>query len=136
MWTESHASNPKSWHDSKGPLARACLAARRAGWDAPRPLKWVDHSGLTADTGQLTPGLLCDLLEAGLQRQHEQALARKLGAERKYCATFDLVRDSICSGRSKTMARYQKFLVRCCACDALWTEERARLAGYETTGRC
>eukprot|EP00959_Pyramimonas_sp_CCMP1952_P190852 3991161-Pyramimonas_sp.AAC.1 len=36
----------ESWNGSQGPLARAVVCLKRAGWRADGPLKWFDHNGL------------------------------------------------------------------------------------------
>eukprot|EP00959_Pyramimonas_sp_CCMP1952_P425004 8901955-Pyramimonas_sp.AAC.1 len=38
--------------------------------------------------------------------------------------------------RVKSFTRQQQFLLKCAACDAIWTEKRAKDAGYLSCGRC
>eukprot|EP00959_Pyramimonas_sp_CCMP1952_P359404 7525666-Pyramimonas_sp.AAC.1 len=46
LWGLTKPVECESWDRSQGPLARAVLCLKRAGWRADGPLKWFDHSGL------------------------------------------------------------------------------------------
>jgi len=50
-------------------------------------------------------------------------------------ATFDILRPLI-SPKSKRYTVHQKFCIMNVACNGVWTQGRAQLAGYRYEGRC
>ena len=135
LWEQAKASDAGDWKSSRGPLARATLSARRAGWKVVSGTQWIDHWGCMVDISRTPPRLLLDILREGLQREAEFRLARRLGHAHGMSATFALVRGCMCT-RTKLHTRQQQFLLLSCATDSIWTEARACDAGYLTDGMC
>ena len=75
------------------------------------------------------------LLQQGFQCQHDKTLANKWGMDEGMRATFDILRPLI-SPKSKRYTVHQKFCIMNVACDGVWTQGRAQLAGYRYDGRC
>ena len=107
----------------------------RAGWEARGPLEWYDHNGLQVLVDQTPPALLADQLEIGIQRAHETRLASSLGHPPGHRATLDLIRSRV-GPKARGLSRQAKFLIRSCGCNGVWTNGRARLAGYFSDGLC
>eukprot|EP00959_Pyramimonas_sp_CCMP1952_P011932 251864-Pyramimonas_sp.AAC.1 len=132
---QADASSVVDWKGSRGPLSRVGLCLRKAGWSAPEACSWIDHHRNRTDISLVSPRMLQEWLEAGLQRQAELALGRKLGFPPGHRATLDVVRDNMVP-RVKSFTRQQQPLRTCAACDASLTEQRAKDAGYLSCGRC
>eukprot|EP00959_Pyramimonas_sp_CCMP1952_P376161 7878965-Pyramimonas_sp.AAC.1 len=46
LWDLTKPVAREPWNRSQGPLARAVLCLKGAGWRANGPFKWFDHNGL------------------------------------------------------------------------------------------
>ncbi|CAK0826069.1 unnamed protein product [Prorocentrum cordatum] len=99
-----------TWGTTRGPLQRAALSLARAGWTATSALRWRNHRGDLVFVEQLTPGLLLQMLQQGVQCQHERDLADKLGLGEGKRATFDILAPLV-SLRSKRYTAHQKFCI-------------------------
>ena len=140
LWDAAAPGVGGSWAESRGPLQRAVLSVRRAGWTIQTATGWTDHRGCLVLVGDTPPSLLGQLMQAGIQRQHELALALKAGdddgpAPVPLRASFDVVKQ-VLGPRSRRYSKHQKLLIASCSCQGLLTRSRARRAGYITDGMC
>eukprot|EP00959_Pyramimonas_sp_CCMP1952_P052027 1087557-Pyramimonas_sp.AAC.1 len=71
----------------------------------------------------------------GIQRGHEMELASRLGHPPGQRATLDLIR-SRAGPKARGLSKKVEFLIRSCACNGVWTNERGCRAGYATDDRC
>eukprot|EP00959_Pyramimonas_sp_CCMP1952_P164447 3438082-Pyramimonas_sp.AAC.1 len=90
LWEQAKDSEAGDWKSTRGPLARATLSARRAGWKVVSGTQWIDHWGCAVDISKTPPRFLLDLLREGLQREAELRFANRFGRAHGMRATFDL----------------------------------------------
>eukprot|EP00959_Pyramimonas_sp_CCMP1952_P199230 4167408-Pyramimonas_sp.AAC.1 len=110
LWELSGPLECPSWNKPQGPISRAVVSLKRAGWHAGRPLSWINH------------------------REREGARfcsqARSPPGTR---ATLGLIWGAV-GPNARMLNRFQKYLVKSCGCGGVGTNERARHSGHSFDG--
>ena len=79
--------------------------------------------------------MIADMLQEAVQRGHEHHAADTCGRQefigRRAC--FDVARRA---SRSKDLCASGRFMVQSLACNGVWTNQRAKEAGFITDGTC
>ncbi|CAK0797539.1 unnamed protein product [Prorocentrum cordatum] len=94
IWRDAKPCEAKGWPSSRGPLSRAVLAVRRAGWSVPSATRWMNHMGFAIDGSRTPPRMLSVPMLAGVQRQREFSLATQLEVPQGSRASLDFVPSS------------------------------------------
>ena len=128
-------SSNDTWRCSRGPLRRAVLSLKRAGWSAKDPFVWEDDRGLEVKLADHSPAMIKYLLCESMQRAHEKdACTQLFGTQEGQRICVDHVRTWYLNSTKRTSQ--QKFFARAVTTGVVFTRERLRLMGYATDGLC
>ena len=129
---------PRTWRTSTGPVAACKLSLARLGWKMKNAFVLIDERGDEIVMTQNSPALVAELLKQGGQRQIERKLARKLGGEAfQGRRAYTGVAATLVGKKQQDPRRNgNKNIIRNLACDAIWTNKRAKEAGLPIDSLC
>ena len=127
-----------SWSSSRGPVSAAELSLRRMGWQWKEAFIFIDDVGEQVTVTEHSPALIRRFLKLSWQRRMERKAAQSLVQIHDLKGMQRLCIDPWRSWQR----RREKFdpagaaIARGVVAGSRWTGDRARRAGYLTSGKC